>query len=208
MSVGNDPGARERKKAQTRSAIQEAARTLFAEQGFAATTVAQIADAADIAERTVFRYFESKDALLLPDVHELFESLTRQACARPPQEPPLTALLESLIAVAAGQPSALAVLAQRLDPAPRPFGGQLGGAIRGLESELTEAVRERLAAADPSADNSALNLRAAVIAGVAVATARATLRTFRARRERAEDLPLGELERMLREAFAVVQGGC
>jgi len=43
---------------------------------------------------------------------------------------------------------------------------------------------------------------------VAVTTARAPLRTFRARRERAEDLPLGGLGRMLREAFAVVQAGC
>lgn len=57
----NQPGLRERKKAQVRTAIQDAALTLFEQQGYAATTVADIAAAANVSERTFFRYFPTKE---------------------------------------------------------------------------------------------------------------------------------------------------
>ena len=49
------PGLRERKKAQTRAAIQAYALRLFREQGYDATTIEQIIDAADVSETTFFR---------------------------------------------------------------------------------------------------------------------------------------------------------
>src|SRR5215210_5590611 len=52
------PSRRERRAVETRAAIVEAARSLFEEQGFADTTVDEIAGRADIAPRTFFRYFE------------------------------------------------------------------------------------------------------------------------------------------------------
>ena len=54
-------GVRARKKAQTRTAIQDAALTLFERQGYPATTIAEIAAAADVSERTFFRYFPTKE---------------------------------------------------------------------------------------------------------------------------------------------------
>ena len=54
-------GHRERKKQQTRERIIEAAYALFAERGYQATTVADIAAAADIAPRTFFAYFPTKE---------------------------------------------------------------------------------------------------------------------------------------------------
>src|ERR1700746_2085024 len=60
-------GLRERKKIKTRHAIRREAFRLFDANGYAATTVEQIADAAEVSPSTFFRYFPSKESLLLAD---------------------------------------------------------------------------------------------------------------------------------------------
>jgi AcrR family transcriptional regulator len=55
---------RERKKRETRARIVHAARALFQEQGFEATTVDQIAEAANVSRQTCFNYFHEKSAIL------------------------------------------------------------------------------------------------------------------------------------------------
>ncbi len=64
------PGLRERKKAKTRAAIREHALRLIREQGYAATTVEQIADAADVSPSTFFRYFPTKEDAVLYDPYD------------------------------------------------------------------------------------------------------------------------------------------
>jgi AcrR family transcriptional regulator len=83
---------RERKKRQTRDALIEAALKLFEAKGYEHTAIHEITDAVDVSERTFFRYFASKEDLVLSFVRDLQEVLTEQLAARPPAEEPLMAL--------------------------------------------------------------------------------------------------------------------
>lgn len=91
---------RERKKLETRAALEQAALRLFAEKGYEQTTVEEIAEAADVAVRTFFRYFSSKQHVLFGDVgHDRVTRLRSELAARPHDEPILTsvrAVLDSM----------------------------------------------------------------------------------------------------------------
>jgi AcrR family transcriptional regulator len=85
-------GLRERKKEQTRRAIEDAAYRLFAERGYQATTVADIAEAADVAPRTFFAYFPSKEDVLFADFDATANELTILLRARAAGETTFDAL--------------------------------------------------------------------------------------------------------------------
>jgi AcrR family transcriptional regulator len=76
-------GLRERKKRQTREAIAHAAMTLFVEYGFDAVTVADVARAADVSEKTVFNYFPAKEDLVLHGGEERRAALIEAIRSRP-----------------------------------------------------------------------------------------------------------------------------
>lgn len=80
------PGLRERKKAKTRAAIQEHAVRLFREQGYEATTVEQIAEAAEVSPSTVFRYYPAKEDLVVSDEYDpmLIEAFRAQPAGLSP----------------------------------------------------------------------------------------------------------------------------
>jgi AcrR family transcriptional regulator len=85
-------GLRERKKQQTRQAIHVAAMRLFAERGFEATTIADIAAAADISPRTFFAYFPSKEEVVFAKFESAFEDFDRTMTERAPGTTALEAL--------------------------------------------------------------------------------------------------------------------
>ncbi|MEU1876470.1 TetR family transcriptional regulator [Streptosporangium sp. NPDC020072] len=94
-------GLRERKKHRTRLALIDAALDLFAEQGYEATTVDQIAAAADVSPRTFFRYFATKEDVALSLPLDGQEVMLVELAARPSEEPPFTALGHAMRAVVA-----------------------------------------------------------------------------------------------------------
>jgi len=87
-----NPGLRERKKQQTRETIVREALALFTERGYDAVTVAEIAAAADIAPRTFFAYFPTKEDVLFQHVTGDLERLGARLAGRPPNETALDAL--------------------------------------------------------------------------------------------------------------------
>ncbi len=94
MTSSLPTGLRERKKAKTRAAIREQAMRLFERQGYAATTVDQIAEAADVSQSTFFRYFPTKeDVVLSDDFDPLMVAALR---AQPAEVAPLEAVRRSV----------------------------------------------------------------------------------------------------------------
>src|SRR6266511_3068761 len=77
-------GIRKRKKQRTRQALRQAAARLFLERGFEATTIADITAAADVAPRTFFSYFQTKEDVVLDEGAQRFAKAqkTLQAAAR------------------------------------------------------------------------------------------------------------------------------
>ena len=95
--VGDKPGLRERKKAKTRAAIQDHALRLFREQGYDATTVEQIAEAAEVSPSTFFRYFPTKEDVVIYDAIDplIFEA----ARALPRELGPIQAIRRAMLEV-------------------------------------------------------------------------------------------------------------
>nr|WP_043679784.1 TetR family transcriptional regulator [Streptomyces xylophagus] len=78
-------GLRERKKIKTREAIRTATYALVKEQGYDATTIEQIAERAEVSPSTVFRYFPTKEDIVLTD--EFDPLIMEELRARPADEP-------------------------------------------------------------------------------------------------------------------------
>jgi AcrR family transcriptional regulator len=94
MTTSSPAGLRERKKAKTRAAIREAAMTLFEQQGYSSTTVEQIAEAAEVSPSTFFRYFPTKeDVVITDDWDPLIADVIR---AQPPEASAADALLAGI----------------------------------------------------------------------------------------------------------------
>jgi AcrR family transcriptional regulator len=95
-------GLRERKKARTHDALEQAALDLFTRQGFDHTTIEQIAEACEVSPRTFFRYFGSKvDVLFGGDLAGRRARMLDLLAAQPTSSAPLAALRAAMIPIAA-----------------------------------------------------------------------------------------------------------
>jgi AcrR family transcriptional regulator len=93
-------GHRERKKRQTRDAIARAALELFVERGYAATTLAEIAEAAGVSTRTIFAYFPGKEDILFCDFEAMNDALAETLAERPAGKDALGTLRDFILSSA------------------------------------------------------------------------------------------------------------
>ncbi|HET9103805.1 MAG TPA: TetR family transcriptional regulator [Solirubrobacteraceae bacterium] len=144
------PGLRERKKAKTRAAIQAHALRLFSIQGYQATTVEQIAEAAEVSPSTFFRYFPTKEEVVM---HDRYDPLLLAAFHAQPRElTPVQALRRALAEVLGRLPADDLKLEQtrgRLIFTVPELRGRFMDQIADTIQILTEAIAERMGR-DPS----------------------------------------------------------
>ncbi|MFD9908645.1 TetR/AcrR family transcriptional regulator [Streptomyces sp. NPDC059063] len=198
-------GRREQHKERTRKALQEAALRLFEEHGFDGTTVRDIATTVGVTERTFFRYFPSKEDLVLGEILELIPPLCRHIVERPGAEPPFTAVRNALLAVADARVTALGILfsdaPSRFFTNPRPTRSVLFE----IENGVADAVRLRLAPEIADGDEAAADLRSSVYARAAIAALRGALLAHSALPD-AQRTPAAMVS-LIHEAFAVLESG-
>jgi TetR/AcrR family transcriptional regulator, regulator of mycofactocin system len=168
-------GRRELKKNRTREDLVTAATRLFASRGFDETTTEDIAEAADVSQRTFFRHFPSKEAVLYGDMDDLRVRVRQALDARPAFEPALVAVREAILTLADDHEDHKQVrLLQAHLAASYPSVSAYSRAVvqATWEKEIIEALAERLgvdAVADP---------RPEIIAGAAMSALRASIRRW------------------------------
>lgn len=171
-------GRRERKKAETRRAIRRAALTLALERGVENVTIAQVSDVADIAPRTFFNYFSSKEDALVGDGSLTAADLRERIADRPGPEAPL----DTLRAVLVTSPLVTGMEADREEMLLRQQLIQDHVALRSrqlaqfatVERALTEGLAERMGV-DPDR-----NLRPELLAALALGVTRVAIRWWAA----------------------------
>ncbi len=138
-------GLRERKKAKTRLAIREHAMTLFKDQGYDKTTVEQIAAAAEVSPSTFFRYFPSKEEVVLQDDYDalLIAAFHAQEVGVPPLQALRNAISEVFLSMPEGQQAQEAERIRLMTEVPELWARMLAQVSEMIQM-LAEAVAERV----------------------------------------------------------------
>ncbi|WTW98949.1 TetR/AcrR family transcriptional regulator [Streptomycetaceae bacterium NBC_01309] len=153
-------GLRELKATRTRRQIVESALDLFIDQGYDATTMEQIAERAEVGSTTLYRYFPSKDLLILEPLARSMD-LAAKLRERPAEEPldlALGAVIHAALDGADDEDGRIAEIRRIIDAAPVPR-ARLWDVTDGFHRELTRAIAERL---DRPADDPLVTMTAHV----------------------------------------------
>jgi AcrR family transcriptional regulator len=168
------PGLRERKKEQKRERLQQAAFELFAARGFDHVTVDEVAEHAEVSKSTLFRYFETKEDLLLANSREHRDALLAALAARPADEPVLRSLREALESLARDFQAdrGRAVLRSQIMSGSPSLASRSAERQMAWEDGLAAVILPRLQGRDDA------ETRAAVLAGAAMAAVRVATRRW------------------------------
>jgi len=144
-SQPSDVGLRERKKAEARAALVEAALELFEQRGYSDVTIDQIAEQAGVSRRTYFRYFPTKEAVLLDRRLSQLASFRSALAAAPLSVPALDVLKAALTGLAAEyrQHRARILVERALFASAGELSGRDGEIDRAFEQVIVDAVLAR-----------------------------------------------------------------
>jgi AcrR family transcriptional regulator len=137
-------GLRERKKQQTRETIARAALRLFADRGYDETTLAEIAEAADVSPRTIFAYYESKEEILFCEEASDLNNLKRRLDERPAGTTTVDALREFLSSIEPADEESK--LRKRIITSTPSLRTKMGAQHARLEPMLAESIAKDLGA--------------------------------------------------------------
>ena len=169
------PSRRSRKKSRTHAALVEAGAELFATRGFDETTTNDIAERADVSQRTLFRHFPTKEAVLYGDMDEALFALRDALRSRPADEPVLEVVSSAIRSVAEDfeRHRERRLLQARLAASyPSVSAYSRATVQRGWEREIIAATAARLGV-DPLVDP-----RPEIIAGAAMSAVRVATRQW------------------------------
>jgi AcrR family transcriptional regulator len=138
------PGLRERKKQQTRDTIARVGLQLFAERGYDQTTLAEIAEAANVSPRTIFSYFENKEDIIFCEEEGTFDQLRRMLDDRPEGTTTVDAIREFLSSIE--PPDEAARLRKRIIMATPALQMRLGARHALIEPMLAASIAKDLGA--------------------------------------------------------------
>jgi AcrR family transcriptional regulator len=161
---------RDRKTKETRARIARAALDLFIEQGFAETTVDEIAGAADVGRRTVFDHFPTKEAILFDHLVVRREEAIQRLQDRPISEPAIISLHAVMrdLCEQGYDRQLLAEIRTVLKTEPRLAYAQLSIGLRVFEKNLLVTLENRLGKQGSSLEIRALVLMAQAWADTAI----------------------------------------
>jgi AcrR family transcriptional regulator len=202
------PGRREASKQAVRSALLSAARQLFAEQGFEGTTVRDIAKAANVTERTFYRYFDGKEGLVGDDYEVWVRTLHDAVVARPAAESPTTAVQRAMISVSeqiADGGGPLSVWLYR-DGSPARLRRYTPRPMLQLEGAIADAILIRTGGVSDDDATSDRALRARVVSRVCVAALRSAMIEYRGLRNSGDTS--ADPIRLLSRAFEIIRAEC
>jgi AcrR family transcriptional regulator len=208
---------RELRKAQTRAEVRAAAQRLFAERGFDAVTIADVAAAADVAVQTVFNHFESKEALFFDGRTPWVEGIAASVAQRPAGHGPLAAVrayldadLTDLLQLEARSDNRSYV--EALDRSPGLRAGE-----RGLVEQAWERLAEALLAtvadgvcevAEPDSDPTTAEVLSRLASALLLTTGRVlVLEHRRLLLEGASEASLEAVRQLTTAALSMVQVG-
>ncbi|MGW3962284.1 TetR/AcrR family transcriptional regulator [Amycolatopsis sp. NPDC005003] len=146
-------GRRERKKAQTRKALADAALELFLARGYAQVGVKEVADAADVSVTTLFKYFPSKEALVFDQDEDIEAALVQAVHGRPPGHSVVDALRKHILRLAENAPSDEFLRLTESEPALRDYARRMW--MR-HETALARAIAKEMGAPEGDAACAAL----------------------------------------------------